>query len=133
MLVSMEFTYKLSGTLIFHAIQIVSSSRKINFRPLHDNHHTLYIFFIDVDTTHSGLDPSTSAIQKRSFLTGVATDQCDGGSSLSAVLYSQVELTKKKKMQEGPFHIHIINVDCLTVCNKHAMDQYQMSTTGWMA
>ena len=79
-------------------------------------------FFIDVDTTHSGLDPSTSAIQKRSFLTGVATDQCDGGSSLSAVLYSQVELTKKKKMQEGPFHIYIINVDCLTVCNKHLMD-----------
>ena len=60
----------------------------------------MYIFFIDVDTTHSGLDPSTTAIQERSFLTGVATGQCDGGSSLSEVLYSQVELTKKKKKKK---------------------------------
>ena len=30
----------------------------------------------------------------------MATGQCDGGSSLSEVLYSQVELTKKKKKKK---------------------------------
>jgi hypothetical protein len=66
--------------------------KKVLFCPLHNLHHTLYILFVGDDTTLCGLDRSTSAIKKRSFLTDVSTGQCIGGSSSSEVLSSQDDL-----------------------------------------
>ena len=42
--------------------------KKIVFSTFHGPHHTLYIIFIEYDTIHRELDPSTTVIKKKSFL-----------------------------------------------------------------
>ena len=86
--------------------------QKNPFQYLPWSHHTLYIFCIGYNTIHRKLDPSKTVI-KKNIPYVVATGQCDGGSSLSEILSSHVDLSSKKKSKKD----HYISISSILIAS----------------